>query len=282
MIKIVVIGTIFFLALEARYETLMFAAVFSAASIPIFFIPKIKNQIIRSTLYIFIFLVIARLAVLIWGYSKLVDYRDFEISKWEILTNLPSIITGVFGGWGLGSLETTMPPVTYIGSFVTIISIIFFALRFVNGAEAISLFLLTTFMVLIPFFVLVQSKLRVGEWLQPRYILPIFYVIVGLSLIVIFKSINVASLGVVVNVLSLFSSLAFIFGLHTLYRRYTVGLDQFNLFFHDNNSWWWNQSLYTRPVLFYLTAVTAYLIFWVLIRKEVLSNEMIRSKSNSY
>jgi hypothetical protein len=85
-----------------------------------------------------------------------------------------------------------------------------------------------------------------------------------------------------VNILSLFSSLAFIFGLHTLYRRYTVGLDQFNLFFHDNNSWWWNQSLYTRPVLFYLTAVTAYLIFWVLIRKEVLSNEMIRSKSNSY
>ena len=131
-------------------------------------------------------------------------------------------------------------------------------------------------------FVLVQSKLRVGEWLQPRYILPIFYVIVGLSLIVIFKSINVASLGVVVNILSLFSSLSFIFGLHTLYRRYTVGLDQFNLFFHDNNSWWWNQSLYTRPVLFYLIAVTAYLIFWVLIRKEVLSNEMIRSKSNSY
>ena len=282
MIKIVAIGTTFFLAYEARYETLMFAAVFSAASIPILFIPKIKNQIIRSTLYIFTFLVTARLAVMIWGYSKLVDYRDFEISKWEILTNLPSIITGVFGGWGLGSLETTMPPVTYIGSFVTVISIIFFALRFVNGAEAISLFLLTTFMVLIPFFVLVQSKLRVGEWLQPRYILPIFYVIVGLSLIVIFKSINVASLGVVVNILSLFSSLAFIFGLHTLYRRYTVGLDQFNLFFHDNNSWWWNQSLYTRPVLFYLIAVTAYLIFWVLIRKEVLSNEMIRSKSNSY
>ena len=278
--KILAIITAFLLALEARFETLMFAAVFSASLLPIIFSSDIKNQIVRSVLYIFTFFVTARLAVMIWNYSKLVDYRDYEIGKWEILTNLPSIITGAFGGWGLGSLETTMPPITHIGSFVTIILLVFFSLRFINGSEAISLLLLGIFLVLIPSFVLVQSKLRVGEWLQPRYILPIFYVIIGLSLIVIFKSLNLQSLVVILNLVSFISTLTFAFALHTLYRRYTVGLDQFNLILTDKDSWWWNQPLYAKPILLYVTTVIVYLIFWIMIKKDIKSNRVVRSSKD--
>ena len=272
MTNLLILGLTFLLSLNARPDTLLFASIFGITLLPVIFsseVKKLRTQIAiyLSTLFISIYLMLS-----IWSRSNLVNFRESKISSWEIVTSLPSIITGVFGGWGLGSLETTMPPVTYVGSFVIVLALLFYGLRFVNLPEAVSIFLIGLFAFIVPFFVSLRSNLRVGEWLQPRYILPIFYVLIGLSLIVIFRSFHEKSLLIIVNLIFFLSSITFTFSLHTFYRRYVVGLDNFNLFFKKTNSWWWEFSIFPNPFTFFTCTVIAYLVFWVTLKREILTN----------
>ena len=272
MTKLFILGLTFLLSLNARPDTLLFASIFGVTLLPVIFsfeVKKLSNRIAiyLSTLFISIYLMLS-----IWSRSNLVNFRESKISSWEIITSLPSIITGVFGGWGLGSLETTMPPVTYVGSFVIVLALLFYGLRFINLPEAVSIFLIGLFAFIVPFFVLLRSNLRVGEWYQPRYILPIFYVLIGLSLIVIFRSFHEKSLLIIINFVFFLSSITFTFALHTFYRRYVAGLDNFNLFFEKTNSWWWEFSIFPNPFTFFTFTVIVYLVFWITLKREILTN----------
>ena len=272
MTKLFILGLTFLLPLNARPDTLLFASIFGVTLLPVIFsfeVKKLSNRIAiyLSTLFISIYLMLS-----IWSRSNLVNFRESKISSWEIITSLPSIITGVFGGWGLGSLETTMPPVTYVGGFVIVLALLFYGLRFINLPEAVSIFLIGLFAFIVPFFVLLRSNLRVGEWLQPRYILPIFYILIGLSLIVIFRSFHEKSLLIIVNLIFFLSSITFTFSLHTFYRRYVAGLDNFNLFFEKTNSWWWEFSIFPNPFTFFTFTVIVYLVFWITLKREILTN----------
>ena len=270
--KFLTLGLSFLLALNARPDSLLFASIFGTTLLPLIFSSKIKKLRIRILIYLSTLFISIYLMLSIWSRSNLVNFRESKISSWEIITSLPSIITGVFGGWGLGSLETTMPPVTYVGSFVTVLVLLFYGLRFINSSEAVSIFLIGLFACIVPFFVLLRSNLRVGEWLQPRYILPIFYVLIGLSLIVIFRTFHAKSLLIIINFVFFLSSITFIFALHTFYRRYVEGSDNFNLFFKETNSWWWEFSIFPHPFTFFTFTVIVYLIFWITIKREILTN----------
>jgi hypothetical protein len=277
---LILIATLIF-ALEGRPDTLLFASIFAVSLLPIIFNTTINNEKFKTLTYVVTFFMFIPLTNVVWNRSNLVNFREFKIGEWEILTSLPSIITGVFGGWGLGSLETTMPPITYIGSFVTILFILFMSLRFINKSESITYILLGFFAFLIPFFVLVRSNLRVGEWVQPRYILPIFYALVGLCLIVIFRSFKTKPLLLVTNFLFVISTISFSFALHTFYRRYTVGLDNYSLIFREPDSWWWKFDAFPSPVLTYFVTVIVFIVFWLKIIKDILSESKLLSPKDS-
>ena len=272
MTKLLILGLTFLLSLNARTDTLLFASIFGITLLPVIFSSEVKKLRTRIAIYLLTLFISTYLILSIWSRSNLVNFRESKISSWEIVTSLPSIITGVFGGWGLGSLETTMPPVTYVGSFVIVLALLFYGLRFINFPEAVSIFLIGLFAFIVPFFVLLRSNLRVGEWLQPRYILPIFYVLIGLSLIVIFRSFHEKSLLIIVNLIFFLSSITFTFSLHTFYRRYVAGLDNFNLFFEKTNSWWWEFSIFPNPFTFFTFTVIVYLVFWITLKREILTN----------
>lgn len=272
MTKLLILGLTFLLSLNARPDTLLFVTIFGITLIPVIFSSGVKKLRTRIAIYLLTLFISIYLILSIWSRSNLVNFRESKISSWEIVTSLPSIITGVFGGWGLGSLETTMPPVTYVGSFVIVLALLFYGLRFVNLPEAVSIFLIGLFVFIVPFFVLLRSNLRVGEWLQPRYILPIFYVLIGLSLIVIFRSFHEKSLLIIVNLIFFLSSITFTFSLHTFYRRYVAGLDNFNLFFEKTNSWWWKFYIFPNPFTFFTFTVIVYLVFWITLKREILTN----------
>ena len=272
MTKLLILGLTFLLSLNARPDTLLFASIFGITLLPVIFSSEVKKLRTRIAIYLLTLFISTYLILSIWSRSNLVNFRESKISSWEIVTSLPSIITGVFGGWGLGSLETTMPPVTYVGSFVIVLALLFYGLRFVNLPEAVSIFLIGVFAFIVPFFVLLRSNLRVGEWLQPRYILPIFYVLIGLSLIVIFRTFHEKSLLIIVNLIFFLSSITFTFSLHTFYRRYVAGLDNFNLFFEKTNSWWWEFSIFPNPFTFFIFTVIVYLFFWITLKREIITN----------
>jgi hypothetical protein len=279
--KILILIATLILALEGRSDTLLFASIFAVSLLPVIFNLTMKNEKYKTFVNIFTLVMAGPLAIAVWNRSNLVNFREFKIGEWEILTSLPSIVTGVFGGWGLGSLETTMPPITYIGSFVTILVILFMSLRFINKSESITYILLGFFAFLIPFFVLVRSNLRVGEWVQPRYILPVFYALIGLCLIVIFRSFKTKPLLLVTNFLFVISTISFSFALHTFYRRYTVGLDNYSLIFREPDSWWWKFDAFPSPVLTYFVTVIVFIVFWIKIIKDILSESKLLSPKDS-
>ena len=272
MTKLLILGSTFLMSLNARPDTLLFASIFGITLLPVIFSSEVKKLSNRIAIYLSTLFISICLMLSIWSRSNLVNFRESKISSWEIVTSLPSIITGVFGGWGLGSLETTMPPVTYVGSFVIVLALLFYGLRFINFPEAVSIFLIGLFAFIVPFFVLLRSNLRVGEWLQPRYILPIFYILIGLSLIVIFRSFHEKSLLIIVNLIFFLSFITFTFSLHTFYRRYVAGLDNFNLFFEKTNSWWWEFPIFPNPFVFFTFTVIVYLVFWITLKREILTN----------
>lgn len=279
--KILIVSVALIFALEGRSDTLLFASIFAVSLLPIILNTIMSNEKFKTLSSIFTLAVAIPVTTAIWDRSNLVNFREFKISEWEILTSLPSIITGIFGGWGLGSLETTMPPVTYIGSFVTILMILFMSLRFINKSESITYILLGFFALSIPFFVLVRSNLRVGEWVQPRYILPIFYPLIGLCLIVIFRSFKIKVLLLVTNFLFIISTISFSFALHTFYRRYTVGLDNYSLIFREVDSWWWKFDAFPSSVLTYLITLIVFIVFWLKIIKDISSESRLLSPNDS-
>jgi hypothetical protein len=174
-----------------------------------------------------------------------------------------------------------MPAITFILSFVTVLSIIYIALREINISESISLVLLSFFGFIVPLFVLVRSNLRVGEWFQPRYILPIYYVLIGLSLILIFKTLATYKLMIFINFIFLISTIAFITALHTVYRRYTIGLDNYSILFFEPNSWWWDFNYLPSPIIIYLLTVIIFITFWLLVRKDILAESRLVSSNDS-
>jgi hypothetical protein len=280
-ISLLVLILAFLLAREARFDILLFAVIFTTSLLPIIFNYEQMNKRIKTLINLSTLLIASALTLAIWNRSLLVGFREEKTSNWENLTGVPSLITGAFGGWGLGSLETTMPAITFVVSFVTVLSIIFIALREINISESISLGLLSFFGFIVPLFVLVRSNLRVGEWLQPRYILPIFYVLLALSLIIVFKTIVTHKLMIFINFIFLISTITFITSLHTVYRRYTVGLDNYTLNFREPDSWWWDFNYIPSPIIIYLFTVIIFFIFWLLIRKDILAASRLVSSDDS-
>jgi hypothetical protein len=280
-ISLLVLISAFLLAREARFDILLFAVIFTTSLLPIIFNYEQMNKRIKTLINLSTLLIASALTLAIWNRSLLVGFREEKTSNWENLTGVPSLITGAFGGWGLGSLETTMPAITFVVSFVTVLSIIFIALREINISESISLGLLSFFGFIVPLFVLVRSNLRVGEWLQPRYILPIFYVLLALSLIIVFKTLVTHKLMIFINFIFLISTITFITSLHTVYRRYTVGLDNYTLNFREPDSWWWDFNYIPSPIIIYLLTVVIFIIFWFLVKKDILAESRLVSPNDS-
>ena len=237
------------------------------------------NTRFKTLINISALLIASGVTFAIWNRSFLVNFREMKTSNWENLTGVSSLITGAFGGWGLGSLETTMPAITFVVSFVTVLSIIFIALRKIDISELISFALLSFFVFIVPLLVLIRSNLRVGEWLQPRYILPIFYVLLALSLLVVFKALTTRKLMIFINFIFLMSTITFMTALHTVYRRYTVGLDNYSLLFIEPNSWWWDFNHLPSPIIVYIFTVFIFIIFWLFLRKDFLAESRLGSSN---
>jgi membrane-associated HD superfamily phosphohydrolase len=224
------------------------------------------------------------LLVEIWKRSKQIAFRDIEVSLWENFTRLPSIITGVLGSWGIGSLEVRMPGSTHVIAFMIFVSIIFLAVRYANYLELQSIFTQIVFILAIPLFTLTRSNLRVGEWVQPRYILPIFYGLIMLSILIILNNSNMFN-KYSLYIMGALTNIAYSFAIYTTLRRYTVGLSEFNFNLVSNNSWWWDFKYLPSPFIVYLFSSLSFLILsifiGILINKELSKKTTYFSKKTS-
>lgn len=167
--------------------------------------------------------------------------RPLSSLLWVNLTEFPTLIAGALGTWNLGWLDTVMPSGTWFGTIAVFCSLIGVGLRTPDRWKLIALAVLTATMVGITLRVLIVGQDYVGESVQPRYILPLLPVVVGIALLrgdgTHRRLLTRAQGHAVAAVIAVSHALA----LHANIRRYVTGQDvrAFNLD-HDREWWWWS------------------------------------------
>jgi len=153
------------------------------------------------------------------------------------LLSAPSLWMGALGGWGLGWLDTPMPALVSV-----LAGAVFWGAFFVGGGRAsvrrgIAIGLGVAAMWLVPVVLLAQSRMLVGELIQPRYLMPLMIITLGAASARLDIAWAWGGFRSIAAVAAL--SVANITALHTNIQRYTTGLDQFSANPGAGAEWWW-------------------------------------------
>lgn len=171
------------------------------------------------------------------------DSRSFGDTWFTNLTEVTSLWAGIFGTWGLGWLDTTLPTVVWFCSLGAAMGAVVIGLGAIDrhGIRVLSWQLVV--ILVVPLYLLAADHAVVGETVQPRYLLPAFPVIVALALLdspgararETFKG---AQLGFIGVLLAIANSAA----LHGNMRRYVWGLDRNGFDLGVQGEWSWNNA----------------------------------------
>jgi hypothetical protein len=180
--------------------------------------------------------------------------------------NIHGLWAGVFGNWGIGWLDTSMPSLVTFGAVAVFVAIGFGGLAAVSKRKLVVVALLALVLWALPVYVLVQGGDTVGEAVQPRYILPLIILLGGLLMVT--KSsqrieFTRSQLVVVVGTLSVVQFVA----LHMNIRRYVTGIDGAGLNLNANLEWWWNIPF--SPMMVWIGGSIAYALLVAILVREV-------------
>ncbi len=172
-----------------------------------------------------------------------------------LITNVlafPSLIGGFSGlSSGLGWLDTTMPATASYPPLLAAAALVFVGLGRASWRKLVAMALLAAALVAIPMYILLMQRQYVGEWVQPRYLLPLWTVLVGVALLGA-RGEKPPARPDAVQAAVLFGGLAVAqaVALYTNTRRYVTGLDGPYLF-AKVQEWWWSMpgSLEGRGLL---------------------------------
>lgn len=182
------------------------------------------------------------------------------------LMDLPWLWTGGTGTWGLGWLDTPVPVSVWVLMIGVLFSLVFWGLRLMDARKAVVLLIALAALTAIPLYVLYGQGVRVGEWVQPRYLLPLLVIFVGVALFGFARDhlgISRLQAGTVFAAVAVSNSLA----LHNNMRRYITGLGEAGFNLNANIEWWWNMPVSPMAVWFLgsaaFTLMLAALFIWL-------------------
>lgn len=183
------------------------------------------------------------------------------------LLSVPSLWAGVFGGWGLGWLDTTMPAIVSIGALSVFVAVAFTGIGVASRRKSIAVVGLAGVLWLLPTYVLVRGLNVVGENVQPRYLLPLLVIMGGLTVLPMarrglhFGRLQVTAIAVA---LAVAQSVA----LHVNLRRYVTGTDNQGWNLNSGIEWWWSGAV-VSPMVVWAVGSLAFAALLVILVKEV-------------
>jgi hypothetical protein len=271
----------------SRGDGILFISISIVSSIPIFirellnlkYLSKLKeNKIFYRIIWTsIIFIVVYGVYFVSSEFSKragLGSYASTQaVTNWDIAYRFTSLISGALGAWGLGSLEVDMPDFVTFSSIILFFSVIFISLKQSIVETKLTLIIYSYFLIYVIWMFLYKSQLFVGQWLQPRYIIPIMFSLVSLSFVGIKKELFKTYIPQF-KIIIFLSTICFAFSLHTNIRRYTHGLDQLYINLDKNNEWWWD-FLPISPMQVVLIGTLSYFATWILLLKRVKTNQVL-------
>ena len=175
--------------------------------------------------------------------GQIVDQQSklgvFELTLTNFM-NMPMLWGGVLGSGPFGTTGVFDVGFPYVVGFLTVTGATVLAagaswrrpsrpVALALGAAVLGLFVY-------PLYILGKTHLIVGAGIQPRYLLPILVMILGLVLLNGGARLSRGTALFVAVVLSAANCLA----LHIQMRRYISGQDVSHLILERNKEWWWN------------------------------------------
>jgi hypothetical protein len=154
------------------------------------------------------------------------------------LPDIPSLWAGVFGTWGLGWIDPPLPPVVWFGALGVAIVAFVAGLGSVSPRKLIAVGLVVLAAWAYPMALLIQSSTSVGSYFQPRYVLPLLIIALGLATLRARRDLpspNRWQLALGIAALATAAGAA----LHITMRRYLTGLDVHSLDLDAGREWWW-------------------------------------------
>ncbi len=182
------------------------------------------------------------------------------------LMNVPQLWAGALGSWGLGWLDTIMPPVVTFCAVSVFVGISFVGLSRNSSRKIIVVFLVAFALWFIPTYVLVKGLNLVGENVQPRYLLPLMVVFAGVALFAVDRKgiyFSRLQLTVVVLMLTVAQSIA----MYTNMRRYIAGTQVTAWSLDADMKWWWNVPF--SPMFVWITGSLAFTALLIVLLREI-------------
>lgn len=169
-----------------------------------------------------------------------------DVFTYNVL-NVPSLVTGGWGGSGLSWMDTGMPSVTSIGALSVAVTLLAVGLTSLSVRKILTVTAVISPTVVLPMYVWQRQLLVVGEGVQPRYVLPMIPIVLGCLLVgreagtfVRFSKGQLLYIAVALSVAQSAALLAVI-------RRFTVGSD-LSYVLPSDVEWWWSRGPRPRTV----------------------------------
>lgn len=158
---------------------------------------------------------------------------------WANLIDLPSLYAGALGSWSLGWLDTPIPATVWVPMIVICGLAVFLGTQRPQLRKRIALICVGAGLVVYPMVLLIQSHVVVGSQIQPRYVLPLLVVFVGVALYPDAEGRGVsprfAQLLTAVVLITIANGVA----LHANMRRYISGIAYVSPDLNHGVQWWW-------------------------------------------
>lgn len=171
------------------------------------------------------------------------------------LIGLPELWAGHLGTWGLGWLDTPMLPTVWVVMIALSGAVVFWGLRVLEWRKALALALLAFVLIAFPLYVLHGLRASVGSEVQPRYLLPLMVMFVGVALYGLGRDdlgLGRLQAAVVFVGIAVANSRA----LHSTLRRYITGVDEQSFNLNVRIEWWW--SIPVQPMTVWFVGSTAF------------------------
>ncbi len=154
------------------------------------------------------------------------------------LQHVQSLWVGSFGVWSLGWVDTPMPPIVWFGAAGSVLVMVFAGLAHISRRKLIALGIVGLVLWLLPLYVLEVGRTFVGDSVQPRYLLPLIILFVGIALLPVGnRTLRFSRLQSVIVAAALIVAQSV--ALHENIRRYVTGLDVSGLNLDRVIEWWW-------------------------------------------
>ncbi|MBH0023550.1 DUF2142 domain-containing protein [Salinibacterium sp. SWN248] len=188
--------------------------------------------------------------------------------------NVPSLWVGAFGGWALGWLDTPIPESVTFLALSAFIGVGFVGLSVLNGRKIFAVAGVGFVLWLLPTYVLTQGGDKVGEQVQPRYILPIMVIMGGLLVLEAgAKRFQLGRVQTVAVVIAL--SAANLVALHMNMRRYVTGNDVPGWNLNAGAEWFWSGA--PAPMVVWGVGSLAFAGMVIIVAREMARAAAIRT-----